>query len=45
MIGSMSVVICLLCYCYYNVLVAPDKADHMHGRFDVDTPDLDQEHI
>lgn len=45
MIGSIGVVVGLLVYCYYNVLTAPDKTDHMHGRFDVDTPDLEKEHI
>ncbi|MCB0358611.1 MAG: hypothetical protein KDD44_03220 [Bdellovibrionales bacterium] len=43
MIGSLSFVIGLLTFCYWNVLRTPSSADHMHAPLDIDTGDVEEE--
>ena len=40
MISSVTLVTSLVVYCYWKVLSAPEKSDHMHAPLDIDTKDL-----
>ncbi|HVR29384.1 MAG TPA: hypothetical protein VMS86_07585 [Thermoanaerobaculia bacterium] len=41
MIGSISMVIALVVFCYWKVLTSPRATEHMHTPLDIDTHDRD----
>lgn len=40
MLGSITIVVSLVSYCYYRVFSKRTAAEHMHAPLDIDTHDL-----